>query len=115
MTKKKNKESITVITAIAPGNDEFRDDFPKSEAKYVAFLDAHNKLHAHQAWNKGKKWNKKTIEKIKLSRFKYYLPKFKEAFELQSSGKKLREIAEIQKISRRQVSDRILNYKHYLN
>ena len=43
MTKKKNKESITVIMAIASGNDELRDDFPKSEAKYVAFLDGDRK------------------------------------------------------------------------
>lgn len=37
---------ITVITAISNGNDELQDDFPKSDAKYVAFLDEKSMIEA---------------------------------------------------------------------
>ena len=82
-------------------------------------LTAHNRIHCHSPWNKNlkaglsKKWDdaKKLAQE---SRFKTFLPKFKEAFELQNSGKKLREIALIQGTSRRQVSDRIKRYKIYI-
>ena len=83
-------------------------------------ITAHNRVHAHTAWNKGitaltnKKWAK-TIDKAQKNRFKTFLPKFKEAAELQSKGKKLREIAVMQGISRRQVSGRINRYKEYVN
>lgn len=79
---------------------------------------AHNRIHSHEPWNKGitiktsKKWAN-VINKATETRFNNKLPLFKEAFELQLEGKKLREIAMIQGISRRQVSDRINNYKKY--
>jgi hypothetical protein len=80
---------------------------------------AHNRIHGHTPWNKGLKasLSKKWYDTIKIAqenRFKTFLPKFKEAFELQNSGKKLREIAVIQGTSRRQVSDRIKRYKIYI-
>lgn len=80
---------------------------------------AHNRIHSHPSWNKGVtkktsiKWAK-THEKAQKQRFKTFLPFFKEAFELQLKGKKLREIALIQGVSRRQVSDRIKRYKNYI-
>jgi hypothetical protein len=83
-------------------------------------LTAHNRIHSHKAWNKGitvknnKKWAE-TIDKAQANRFKTFLPKFKESFELQNSGKKLREIALIQGISRGQVSGRIKRYKKHIN
>lgn len=83
-------------------------------------ITAHNRIHSHRAWNKGitvktsKKWAE-AIDKAQANRFKTFLPKFKESFELQNSGKKLREIALIQGISCRQVSDRIKRYKKHIN
>jgi len=82
-------------------------------------MTAHNRIHAHPAWNKGlttktnKKWSK-TIRKIKKVKFINYLSKCKKAVELQLGGMKLREIAMAQGISRRQVSDRIKTYKNYV-
>lgn len=85
----------------------------------VMTITAHNRLHCHFAWNKGfkagsnEKWDL-TRKKAQENRFNTFLPKFKEAFELQNSGKKLREIALLQGTSRRQVSDRIKRYKNYI-
>lgn len=80
---------------------------------------AHNRIHSHSPWNKGlsaktnEKWDL-TIKKAQENRFKTFLPKFKEAFELQLEGKKLKEIALAQGISMKQVSSRIKRYKNYL-
>lgn len=49
----KNNEKITVVTAITSGNDELREDFPKSKAKYVAFLDEDSMIEAvgNELWD----------------------------------------------------------------
>ena len=79
---------------------------------------AHNRIHRHPAWNKGmkiaedKKWAQ-TFKKAQQERRENYLPICQEAFKLQLDGKKLREIAEIQGISQRQVSDRIKKMLQY--
>lgn len=85
----------------------------------IITITAHNRIHSHTPWNKGlkaglsEKWDK-ALELSQENRFKTFLPKFKEAFELQTQDKTLREIALIQGISRRQVSDRIKRYKNYI-
>lgn len=82
-------------------------------------ITGHNRIHSHAPWNLGltrkdPKWNATHI-KAQETRFKRFLPKFKDAFEYQLAGYTLKEIAERQGISRRQVSDRIKRYKQYLN
>ncbi|MEO5367785.1 MAG: HNH endonuclease [Magnetococcus sp. WYHC-3] len=83
----------------------------------IMTITAHNRIHAHEPWNKGikavlsKKWANAN-KKAQLSRFKTFLPKFKRTFELQVKGKKLKEIALMEGISRRQVSERIMRYKN---
>jgi hypothetical protein len=78
----------------------------------------HNKIHKHQPWNKelstktNKKWAE-TIKKAQASRFKTFIKLFAETYRLRLQGKKLREIAGIQNISSRQVSDRIRRYSEY--
>lgn len=48
-----NKSKITIITSITNGNDELRDDFPQSKAKYVAFLDEDSLVEAvgNELWD----------------------------------------------------------------
>lgn len=78
---------------------------------------AHNRIHSkdRSIWNKGltvgtsEKW-RKTIDKAQEEREKTFFPFFKETYELRQGGMKLREIAEEQGISRRQVSDRLNRY-----
>ena len=85
----------------------------------IMTITAHNRVHSHKPWNKGlkaglsDKWDN-ARKKAQCNRFKTFFPQFKEAFELQTKGKKLREIAVLQGISRRQVSDRIKRYKNYI-
>ena len=80
---------------------------------------AHNRIHSHSPWNKGLtvktsgKW-KRAIQKRDETKNINHLSICKKTVELQSQGKKLREIAVIQGISRRQVSDRIKLYKEYV-
>lgn len=78
---------------------------------------AHNRIHApnRHVWNKGLTVNtskklRKTVNKIKDSREKYFFPIFKETYELKSRGLTLQQIANEQGISRRQVSDRLNRY-----
>lgn len=86
----------------------------------VVTITAHNRIHSHKPWNAGlkagtnKKWDDALI-KAQEKRFETYLPKFKEAFELQLKNKTLKEIAFIQGTSRRQASERIKRYKEYIN
>lgn len=76
----------------------------------------HNRIHAHKPWNKdltinnNKKWAD-TIKKAQSNRLKTFIKKFKETYNLKKQGKKLKEIAIIQNISSRQVSDRLKRYK----
>ncbi len=79
-------------------------------------FDEHNKIHAHPAWNKGitsknplwKKINNKQLKTRKENYSKICL----ETKKLRESGLKLQEIANIQGISRRQVSDRLNEVKN---
>jgi len=79
-------------------------------------ITAHNRIHSHEAWNKGmdkginKKWDNALI-KIRKAREAFYLLKFKETYELVKSGKTQKEIAEIQGITRGAVGLRIKKYK----
>lgn len=78
---------------------------------------AHNRIHSkdRKIWNKGltvntsKKW-RSTIDKIQEKREAHFFPIFKETFRLRENGLKLRQIADEQGISRRQVSDRLNGY-----
>lgn len=74
-------------------------------------LAEHNRIHRHPAWNKGISPSATTIKKIVAKRKEYYLPKFKETFELRMEGKTLKEVAGILKISTRQVIERVKKYK----
>ena len=81
-------------------------------------ITAHNRIHSHSPWNKGltledKKWGEAHKKGIKV-RLDNYIKLCKRTVELQAIGKKLREIAIEQGISRRQVSDRIKKYKQYV-
>jgi len=83
-------------------------------------ITAHNRIHSHQAWNKGitTKDNKEWAEahkKAQENRLKTFLPKFEETYRLKKEGKKLREISEIQNITQRNVSDRLRRYKELTN
>jgi hypothetical protein len=69
----------------------------------------HNNIHRHTPWNKGKHTNPDTQKKMLDARHKSHLETCIETLRLKNNKYKLREIAEIQGISRRQVSDRI-NY-----
>lgn len=77
---------------------------------------AHNILHSHSPWNKGltvkdsKKWAI-THQKAQANRLEKMKKRFKETWELQQAGLKLREIAKELNISERQVSTRLKRYK----
>lgn len=78
----------------------------------IMTITAHNRIHAHSPWNKGKTWSQETINKIQTKRNKTFLPRFIETYNLKCRGKKLKEIAEILGISERQVSSRLKIYKN---
>lgn len=78
---------------------------------------AHNRIHSkdREIWNKGltvntnKKW-RNTVDKAQKKREAHFFAIFRETFKLREGGLKLRQIADEQGISRRQVSDRINGY-----
>ena len=79
-------------------------------------ITAHNRLHAHEPWNKNVKaenneqWAN-TVIKQRLAREQHYLVKFKEANDLYESGKTHQEIATLLGIGRQTVGLRIKRYK----
>ena len=81
-------------------------------------ITAHNRIHSHSPWNKGltkqdHKW-REALEKARITKSKNYLVLCSKTVQLQSAGHKLREIASLQGISRRQVSDRIKAHKNHV-
>jgi hypothetical protein len=80
----------------------------------------HNRLHlkGKEPWNKimtikkDKKWAE-TMIKIQIKRLETMKKRFKRTWDLRQIGLKLREIANILSISRRQVSERIKRYKEF--
>lgn len=78
-------------------------------------ITAHNRIHSHEAWNKGmnkgknKKWDN-ALNKIRLTREKFYKIKNKETFELYNTGKTQQEVADLLGITRTTVSLRLKNY-----
>ena len=82
----------------------------------VMSITAHNRIHAHEPWNKGMdkgkniKWDN-TLVKIRESREKFYLNKFKKANDLYKQGKTHQEIAEIMGVKRTTIGLRIKRYK----
>ncbi len=83
-------------------------------------ITAHNRIHSHEAWNKGMnkgdndKWDN-ALYKIRQSREKYYNKLFKEAHDLKESGKSSKEIAEIQGIKVLTARFRIRRHKELKN
>lgn len=80
----------------------------------------HNNIHKHPAWNKGIKAseNKSWAEAIKKAQAKrklFFLPKFKETYELRMSGKTVKEISKIMGVCERQIHTRIQEFKDRLN
>ena len=78
----------------------------------------HNLLHAkdRKVWNKGLtiKTNdklKNIIDKAQVNRMETMKKRFIETYKLRMSGLKLQQIADILKISRRQVSERLKRFK----
>ena len=79
---------------------------------------AHNRIHAkdRKVWNKGltvknnTKW-RKTVNKAQKRREKTFFKKFEETYKLREKGLMLRQIADEQGISSRQVSDRLNGYQ----
>jgi transcriptional antiterminator len=74
-------------------------------------ITAHNRIHAHEAWNKGKKTSENTLYKQRVSTDKHYLKLFKETHELSLTNLTQQEIADKLGISRATVSMRIKRYK----
>jgi hypothetical protein len=74
-------------------------------------ITAHNRIHAHEAWNKGISPSKSTLHKQRVSTDKHYLNKFKETFDLVTSGKTHIEVANTLGISRGAVGLRVKRYK----
>ena len=74
-------------------------------------ITAHNRIHAHEAWNKGISPSKETVFKQRVSTDKHYLKLFEETFKLKESGKSTEEISKIQGITRGAVNLRIQRYK----
>jgi len=71
----------------------------------------HNNIHSHEAWNKGSKTSKETINKSTKKRKENYIPKCKKAFELRNQGHSIKEISKILTVCERQVLTRIKQYK----
>ncbi len=77
----------------------------------VMTITAHNRIHAHQAWNKGKTWSQEVITKVQNKRRETFLPRFVETYRLKCQGKQLKEISTLLGVSERQVSERLKRYK----
>lgn len=79
-------------------------------------ITAHNRIHSHEAWNKGmnkgdnKKWDN-ALFKIRQSREKTFLKKFEETYNLHEQGLSNKQIREKLKLSRGTVENRIKRYK----
>ena len=78
-------------------------------------ITAHNRIHSHEAWNKGVKTSENTIFKIRQAREKFYLVRFKEAYDLSMSGKSNKEIAEQLGVTNTTIRLRIKRYKELNN
>lgn len=77
-------------------------------------ITAHNRIHSHEAWNKGIKTPNETLFKIRKKKDINYLKKFKETYDLITSGKTQSEVATEQKISRGTVYLRVRRYKELI-
>jgi hypothetical protein len=76
---------------------------------------AHNRIHSHEAWNKGiKKGDNKIFDnalfKIRISREKHFFNLFKKTYELKNKGLDTEEISKKLGISRSTVKLRIKRY-----
>lgn len=77
---------------------------------------AHNKIHAHEAWNKGvtkennEKWAN-AVNKQREEREKTFLKKAEETYKLYKTNLTQEEIGRIQGITRGAVSSRLKKYK----
>jgi len=78
---------------------------------------AHNRLHSHEAWNKGitvktnKKW-RETINKVQDARNKTFLKRFEETYKLkQETGLSNIKLGEMLNITRNAVANRIKKYE----
>lgn len=74
-------------------------------------ITAHNRLHAHEPWNKGIKPTENTLYKQRVSTDMTYLKKFEETFKLKEQGLSNLEIAQKQGIGRATVILRLKRYK----
>lgn len=83
-------------------------------------ITAHNRIHAHEAWNKGitakdnEKWQN-TVHKQRLEREKTFIIKAKESYELHELGLNYIEIGKKLNITRATASYRVNKYKKHLN
>ena len=77
----------------------------------VMSITAHNRIHAHEPWNKGISPTKETLFKQRVSTDKHYLKKFEETYKLKESGKTSKEIAKQLGICIATVNIRIQRYK----
>ena len=81
---------------------------------------AHNKIHSHEAWNKGikanenKKWGE-TIIKAQKSRNEHYLPIFKNYYDLRNSGISIINIGKQFNKSRATIYSGIKKYEQLIN
>lgn len=86
----------------------------------VLTFSAHNKIHSHQAWNKGlsintsKKW-RDTINKIQEARNKHYLPILKSYYDLRKSGMSVINIAKKFNRDRNTIYSGIKSYEQFIN
>lgn len=78
-------------------------------------ITAHNRIHAHEAWNKGISPTENTIFKQRIAREKGYLIKFKEAYELYLSGKNYNQISKIIGVGRGTAGMRVRRYQELTN
>jgi hypothetical protein len=82
-------------------------------------ITAHNRLHSHEAWNKGirtidnEKWRNTSI-KAQISRRLFFKNKWKTTYDLRMSGKTFVEIGNILGICRETASNQFRQYKKLL-
>ena len=82
-------------------------------------ITAHNRIHSHEAWNKGitaetsDVW-KNAVIKQRQGREENYLEKAKESYEIYNTGMTQLEVAMEQGVSRATISLRIKKYTNYL-
>lgn len=74
-------------------------------------ITAHNRLHAHEPWNKGIKTSENSLFKQRESTDKHYIEVFKTTNDLKETGLNNTEIAKIQGIKRQTVILRLKRYK----